>query len=188
MASAIIAYLLGALTTGVAWFVKSFYFPDLLNKRAQEREEKSKLSEDERKFTREDSAIRGRLQAALIAQCRAMQRVFIRGEFPFGQWKELHDELDALVNRDDAARALGEDFVAFKDAVESDRWNMRYVQNLEPGKLHDAFALQAVADVVKRFSVLLGKLGDGQSASRYGDSADKAREQAQFLLTQPPAL
>jgi hypothetical protein len=89
--------------------VQRLYFPDLLSKRAQQREEKGKLGEEERKYTREDAAIRGRLQAALINQCRAMQRVFIGGDFPLDYWKELHAELESLVKSDDAARALGTD-------------------------------------------------------------------------------
>jgi len=180
------AYLFGLITGLLIWVLQRLYFPDLLSKRAQQREEKGKFREEERKYTREDAAIRGRLQASLINQCRAMQRVFVGGDLPPGYWKELHTELESLVKSDDAARALGTDYVKFTETLESDRWTMGYVAGLEPGKLQRAYVLQAVADVVKRFSILLEMVDDGQNASRYGRSADTASLQAELLFTERP--
>jgi uncharacterized lipoprotein len=184
--TSLVGYLLGVGTTSAAWILQRLYFPDLLNRRSQHRGEQSKLREEERKYTREDSAIRGRLQAALINQCRAMQRVFIGGDFPIAYWKELHAELDGLIKTDDASRALGPDYVKFADTLESDRWTIGYVENLKPEKLQRGYTLQAAADVVKRFSVLLELLDDEQSARRYGSSADTALTQAELILRQPP--
>lgn len=186
--SAVAGYVLGLGTGAVLWTLQHFFLPDLLSQRQQKRQESGKLREEERKYTREDAAIRGRLQAALINQCRAMQRVFIGGDFPLDYWKELHAELESLVKSDDAARALETDYVKFTETLESDRWTIGYVATLAPGQLQRAYALQAIADVVKKFSILLGILDDGQNASRYGASADTASLQAELLFRERPTL
>jgi hypothetical protein len=71
--------------------------------------------------------------------------------------------------------------------LESDRW-IGYGADLKPGRLHRAYVLQAVADVEKKFLILLKTLDDGQNASRCGRSADTASHQDELLLREPPSI
>lgn len=186
MATTLEALGLAVLLSGLAWALKHFLAPYVLNWLKLRDAAKLQIEAETRQHEREDSAIRQRLRAAIIAQVEAMQRVYIRGVFPYEHWERLHQQFRALVETDDAARALSDAYPKFTDAVAKDQFTRNYVQGLENGDLHDAYVVQAIALQADQFASLLILLGDKENAARFQASAQMARENAERRLQRPP--
>ena len=113
--------IIGFLGALVLWFLKELFFPDLLDWRRQAREAKRQHQAELRTIHREESPVRQRIAAALRTECEALYRVFIHGEFSIAEWQAWHDALKVLVESDAGAKALGEKYISFVDALKYDQ-------------------------------------------------------------------
>lgn len=145
----------------------------------------------------EDTAIREEIAVALERLLSAMRRTFIRGQFSFGEWQFLHNDLDARV-RNRGSRALGLLYADFCRALDHDQFAITYGTRLyekyEPrfeqaksnddrlGSLtraYDAYAMQNIASAVQTLVPFLRELGNDELATRLEYVATSQREIAE---------
>lgn len=151
----------------------------------------------------DDAALRAEVAVALERLLSAMRRTFIRGQFSFGEWQHLHDDLDARV-RNRGARALGRLYADFCRALDHDQFAISYGTRLfekysprfEQAKFdetklssltrsHDAYAMQNIASTVQTLAPFLRELGNDELATRLEYIATSQREIAERDLADP---
>ena len=139
---------------------------------------------------REESPVRQRIAAALRTECEALYRVFIHGEFSIAEWQAWHDALKVLVESDAGAKALGEKYISFVDALKYDQLSINVqikheAEWVAPARIgtavspsaayriamHDAYFEQNVSTVLMRYAPLLLSLGLEEDASKFGEQA-----------------
>jgi hypothetical protein len=160
-------------------------------------------------FTTDDQATRSQIAVALGRLLTAMRRVFVRGQFSFGEWQELHNQLDTLARGHKGARALGPRYAEFCKALDHDQFSINYGLGLHKEfeekrkafgthsellykeretRQHDALMMQNIADDVQTLAPFLRDFGDDGLAERLEYSATANREIAERTLREPPDL
>lgn len=201
--STLLTYAIGFVSALFLWAAKELFVPDLLDWRRQSREARRTEQAELRAIEREDAPVRQRIAAALRTECKALRRVFIRGQFSLDEWQVWHNELKELVESDAGARALGDKYLAFVEAIKYDQLSINIQTDREAEwsppeqtdksrlarykiSMHDAYLDQNVATVLQRFAPLLEWLGLCQEASTFENAAAQQLEVAKYILSQPP--
>ena len=149
------------------------------------------------------AAIRAEIAVALERLLSGLRRTFIRGQFSFGEWQYLHDDLDARV-RNRGSRALGRLYADFCRALDHDQFAItygtrlyeKYAPRFEQAKsndeklgsltrAHDAYAMQNIASAVQTLTPFLRELGNDELATRLEYVATSQREIAERDLGDP---
>lgn len=197
MLAQVLSFLAGA---GAMTFMH-YFFPDLLARRTHERTEQARIAAEQREEDRRNAPVRAQIAAMIRDEVRSLQRVFIHGSFTLEEWQQLHAHLVGFQN-DDGARALGNHYQTFVDAVTHDQlciniqtdrttaWleaaNPESAPAKREGQQRDALTQQNVASSVLSFVTVMHALGL-EDAARTEHSALQAQELASYTLSLPPA-
>jgi len=173
----------GAAATAALWVLREIIAPDFLDWRKQRRGADLQREAEARSHDREDEPVRRRVSAALLEELRGLRRGLLRGQFSLGEWQARHDTL-RLLDGADAARALGDQYQHYRDALEYDQLSINIAtrdrEELDSVggsdddpmrryaiRQHDARGSQNIAQVVMRFTPLLTALGEKREAARF---------------------
>lgn len=170
-----VSYAAGLGSTALLWVAKEIIAPDFLDFRRQHRAAELQREAEARAHERADQPVRDRIAAALRTQLRSMRRVFIHGMFSLEEWQHWHNELKALVDSTDGARALGNAYQPFVAALHHDQGciniQTRYLAEWkEPEdsesrrarfavRQHDAHTAENIASSILEFVPLMRALG-----------------------------
>lgn len=194
-------FAVGLVSGVVVWAVKDVVAPDFLDLRKQRRAAELQRAAEQRMYEREDEPTRRRIAAAVSRQVTAMRRVFIHGEFSLEEWQHWHDELKGLVEDTGGARAVGDDYPRFVEALDHDQLCMNIQRGhesqwREPGnpesgsaryavRQHDAHTAENVASSILQFVPLMEALGIAE-ARNFERSAQQQIELSRAIYNEMP--
>lgn len=197
-------YLGGVVTVAVPWLLKEWLFPDLLDRRKQERADRLQREAEARAHEREDGPIRERIGSTIRSLCDSLYRgAFLHGEFTYEEWQHWHKELALLVESPEGGRALKGHYRIFADALKHDSLSNRIqeqqgeqspkswlpIQRVKAHAMraeHWAYLEQVAAGVLGDWVAPLRAIGFEEDATRYEKAAEKHEKLALEKLSRLP--
>ncbi len=198
----IVSFIGGLCVMAIAWFLKEWLAPDLLDRSKQARAARIQVEAEARAHEREDAPLRERIGSLVKSLCDGLYRgAFLHGEFTFDDWKHWHAELTKLIDSPEGSRALGAHFRIFADALKHDslstRIQSKHSNEFGAGALGDlvegrqsryeslryrALFEQVAAGVLASWVAPLRAIGFDEDAARYEKAAIEHERLAQETL------